>query len=96
MRRLAETGNVPAMFNLGIMYQNGLGTPEDPEPAYAWYRRAADTGDGDALYMTGWCMENGYGVGNPALEWYEKAAEAGSEEAAAALERLGAGEKDAP
>ena len=96
MRRLAETGNVPAMFNLGIMYQNGLGTPEDPEQAYAWYRRAADTGDGDALYMTGWCMENGYGVGNPALEWYEKAAEAGSEEAAAALERLGAGETDAP
>ena len=96
MRRLAETGNVPAMFNLGIMYQNGLGTPEDPEQAYAWYRKAADTGDGDALYMTGWCMENGYGVGNPALEWYEKAAEAGSEEAAAALERLGAGETDAP
>ena len=88
MRRLAETGNVPAMFNLGIMYQNGLGTPEDPEQAYAWYRRAADTGDGDALYMTGWCIVNRYGIDNPALEWYEKAAEAGNADAAKAVERL--------
>ena len=38
--------------------------------------------------MTGWCLENGYGVDDPALEWYTRAAEAGNGDAAAALTRL--------
>ena len=89
MEKLAQTGNIEAMYNLAIMYQEGYGTDESPEQAYAWYRRAADAGDADALYMTGWCLENRYGVDDPALEWYARAALAGNEKAAEALERRG-------
>lgn len=38
-RRLAE-----AQFNLGIMYHNGLGVPQDYAQAVAWYRKAAAQG----------------------------------------------------
>ena len=40
--------------------------------------------------MSGWCLENGYGVKEPAEEWYRKGAEGGNENAAEALKRLGA------
>ena len=35
---LAEQGNVNAQFNLGIMYGNGLGVPENNVEAVRWYR----------------------------------------------------------
>ena len=88
MRKLAKAGNPLGMYNLGLMYQTGFGTHEDPETAYYWYRRAADAGDADGAYMTGWCLENKYGVTDPALEWYEKAAELGNTQAEEALARL--------
>lgn len=88
MKKLAETGNSFGMYNLGLMYQSGFGTEEDPELAYYWYRRAAETGDADGAYMTGWCLENQYGVTNPAAEWYKKAADGGNEQAAEALKLL--------
>ena len=99
MKKLAETDNIGeadqepesgstyGMYNLGLMYQNGFGTKEDAERAYYWYRKAADAGDADGAYMTGWCLENNYGVSDPALEWYEKAAAGGNAQAAEALER---------
>ena len=40
------------------------------------------------MRMTGWCIENRYGVEDAALEWYEKAAEAGDPEASAEAERI--------
>ncbi len=88
MHELAETGNTFGMYNLGLLYQSGFGTKEDPESAYYWFRKAAEAGDADGAYMTGWCIENQYGVTEPAVEWYEKAAEGGNEQAAEALERL--------
>ena len=88
MSRLAATGNSDGMYNLAMMYQCGYGTPENPELAYEWYRKAAESGDANAQYMTGWCIENRYGVSDLALEWYVRAAEAGSAEAAEAVDRL--------
>lgn len=85
---LAEKGNAEAMYNLALMYQAGFGTEENPELAYQWYRKAADAGDAGAMRMVGWCIENRYGIQNPALEWYERAADAGDEEAREAAERL--------
>ena len=52
------------------------------------YRKAADAGDADGMYMTGWCIENSFGIDDPALDWYRRAAEKGNEEAAEAVERL--------
>ena len=88
MRKLALTGNALGMYNLGLMYQTGYGVHADPETAYFWYRKAADAGDADGAYMTGWCLENSYGVTDPALEWYERAAALGNTQAKEALTRL--------
>ena len=88
MRKLAKAGNPLGMYNLGLMYQAGFGTHPDPEMAYYWYHRAADAGDADGAYMTGWCLENKYGVTDPAREWYEKAAALGNTQAEEALARL--------
>lgn len=88
IKQLAESGNVYGMYNLGLMYQFGLGTPENPQEAYRWYRQAALAGDPDGMYRTAWCIENHYGIDDPALAWYQAAALAGSPEAEEALERL--------
>ena len=33
-----------AQYNLGLMYDNGDGVPEDNEKAVKWYRLAAERG----------------------------------------------------
>jgi len=49
------------------------------------------------MYMTGWCLENQYGVGDEALEWYRRAREGGVEAAGADIARLeAAGERENP
>ena len=45
---LAEAGDEVAQYNLGVMYDNGLGVPQDPKEAVKWYRLAAEQGDVDA------------------------------------------------
>ena len=79
MKTLAEKYNPDGMYNLALMYQAGFGTEEDPELAYTWYRRAADIGDARSMRMVGWCIENRYGIDDPALDWYMRAAAAGDE-----------------
>ena len=43
-RPLAEQGHAGAQNNLGLMYNNGQGVPEDYVQAYAWYNIAAAQG----------------------------------------------------
>src|SRR5258708_38096898 len=38
----ADQGNALAQHNLGFMYQNGRGVPQDNAAAIGWYRKAAD------------------------------------------------------
>ena len=38
---LAEQGHANAQTNLGLMYDNGDGVPEDDKQAVKWYRLAA-------------------------------------------------------
>ena len=42
---LAKEGNAPAQFNLGVMYRDGQGVPQDDAQAAAWFRKAAEQGD---------------------------------------------------
>ena len=42
--RSADQGHAGAQFNLGHMYANGQGVPQDDAAAANWYRRAADQG----------------------------------------------------
>jgi hypothetical protein len=44
-RKAAAQGYSDAQFNLGIMYQNGLGIPQDYVQAHMWFNLAAMTGD---------------------------------------------------
>src|SRR5260370_31702230 len=37
----ADQGNALAQHNLGFMYQNGRGVPQDNAAAIGWYRKAA-------------------------------------------------------
>ena len=42
LRRLAEQGDAKAQFNLGVIYDNGEGVPEDDAEAVKWFRMAAE------------------------------------------------------
>ena len=50
LRALAEQGDATAQFNLGIMYDNGRGVPQDDAEAVRWYRLAADRGHATARF----------------------------------------------
>jgi len=77
-RPLAKRGNASSQFNLGLMYENGLGVPQDHVQAVTWYRKAAEQGHSDAANNLGSLYDKGLGVRQDharALEWYRKAAE---------------------
>ena len=59
---IAEQGYAPAQYNLGIMYDNGYGVPQDYAEAMKWYRLAAEQGHTDAQYNLGLMYDNGRGV----------------------------------
>jgi len=43
-RPLAEQGDANAQYNLGVLYDNGLGVPQDRVRAYMWLNLAAMQG----------------------------------------------------
>jgi TPR repeat protein len=76
----AEQGNANAQFNLGLMYSEGIGVPENDAEAVKWYRKAAEQGHAEAESNLGWMYANGYGVPEndaEAVKWYRKAADQG-------------------
>jgi TPR repeat protein len=73
-RPLAEQGDDRAQLNLGFMYDNGYGVPQDYKEAIKWYRRAAEQGNDRAQYNLGLMYEGGYGVLKNNLQahmWYD-------------------------
>ena len=52
-RRLAEQGLAIAQSNLGAMYDNGEGVPEDDAEAVRWYRLAAEQGHACSQHQAG-------------------------------------------
>lgn len=78
---LAETDDAEAQRNIGIMYQQGLGLPQNNSEAAKWYRRAADNGHSRAPQNLGAMYEEGAGVlqnFGEAAKWYRVAAERGN------------------
>ena len=59
---LAEQGNASAQYNLGLMYRNGRGVPQDDKTAVKWYRLAAEQGHASAQYNLGQTYRKGDGV----------------------------------
>ena len=58
----AAQGNAAAQGNLGRMYANGEGVPEDDAEAVRWYRLAAEQGYAAAQLNLGVKYANGEGV----------------------------------
>ena len=80
LRSLAAEGDAKAQFNLGAMYADGQGLPQDDSEAVRWYRRAADQGYAAAQYNLGGAYVNGRGVPQDygeAVRWYRHAADQG-------------------
>ena len=59
---LAEQGDASAQSNLGFMYSNGEGVPEDDKQAVKWYRLAAEQGHALAQSNLGLMYDEGDGV----------------------------------
>ncbi len=83
-KALADQGDAAAQYRLGLMYQFGLGVPEDEAEAVKWYRRAADQGYAAAQYSLGNMYNRGEGVPEDyvqAYAWWNLAAAQGDEDA---------------
>ena len=80
LRPLVEQGDAVAQNNLGAVYYNGQGVPQDYVQARQWYEKAAAQGDANAQNSLGLLYHNGQGVPQDytkARQWYEKAAAQG-------------------
>ena len=80
IEKLAESGDIEAQFNLGFMFDQGQGVPQNYAEAVKWYRKAADHGHVDAQYFLGTMYVQGQGVPQnyaEATTWLKKAAEQG-------------------
>lgn len=78
LKPLAEQGNAFAQINLGVMYENGEGVPQDYVEAVRWYTLAAKQGNAWVRFNLGVLHENGEGVPQDYVEaarWYRLAAE---------------------
>ncbi len=76
-RPLAEQGNAIAQANLGIMYDNGEGVPQDYAKALQWWRKAAEQGHATAQYKLGFMYRNGESVSQDYVQahmWFDLAA----------------------
>lgn len=80
----AARGDARAMHNLGVMYEQGKGVPEDAALAARWYRQAAEGGHVPGMSNYARMLEQGRGTKkDPALaaHWFRQAADKGLAEA---------------
>ncbi len=71
-----------AQNNLGVMYDNGQGVPQDYKKAVEWYARAADQGHAMGQANLGVMYANGQGVPQDyvqAYKWFNISATQGNE-----------------
>ncbi len=79
-KRMAESGDAEAQYELGLMYAFGEDVAEDKTEAMKWWRKAAEQGDAFSQHNLGSMYDNGVGVAEDdveAVKWYRKAAEQG-------------------
>ncbi len=81
---LAEQGNAKAQVELGALYSEGEGVPQDFKEAVKWYRLSAEQGNAEAQFNLGAMYSLGMGVpknDREAVKWYRLAAEQGDAKA---------------
>ena len=91
MKALADQGDAYAQNNLGVMYDNGRGVPENDAEAIKWYGKAAHQGLAHAQYNLGFMYATGEGVPENnirAYVWWSMAKTQGDADAAIRLDIL--------
>ena len=78
----ANQGDAQAQYNLALLYDHGVGTPQDYKQAVYWYTKAAEQGHVNSQYSLGQMYSESYSKEVPhdykqAVFWYTKAAEQG-------------------
>lgn len=74
---LAQGGHADAQYNIGVLFEAGLGTAKNYDEAAIWYTQAAAQGHAGAQYNLGIMFAEGRGVpqsDNRAAGWLRKAA----------------------
>ena len=79
-KKAAELGEVRAINNLGVGYEDGIGCEKDLEKAFHYYYQAATLNNYCSMNNVAYCYE--YGIGceinlTEAFLWYKKSAESG-------------------
>lgn len=75
-RAAAQQGHSDSQFNLGLMYEHGIGVIKDEKEAVFWYQKAALLGNSNAQYNLAVLYENGRGCDvdfSQAHKWYREA-----------------------
>tara|TARA_R110000824_G_scaffold375227_1_gene565948 strand:- start:795 stop:1439 length:645 start_codon:yes stop_codon:yes gene_type:complete len=94
---LAEQGDTFVQYDLGVMYERGVGVPQDYKTAVKWYTLSAEQGYATAQTNLGQMYRNGLGVlqdYKTAVKWFTRASEQGDAHAQtklAAMISLGEG-----
>lgn len=84
IRPMAEKGYPFAQFNLGVLYDEGKGLPEDNAKAIEWYQKAAEQGFSQAQVNLGIMHEQGEGTPTDPVRayfWYALAESQGDSQA---------------
>jgi TPR repeat protein len=72
----AKEGHSDSQYNIGLMYEHGIGVDKDDKEALGWYQKSAEQGSTLAQFNLGVLYENGRGTSvdfTQANEWYRKA-----------------------
>jgi TPR repeat protein len=83
-RPLADKGVAAAQNNIGVLYENGQGVPQNYAEAAKWYRLAADQGSAVAQFNLGLLYAKGQGVSQDyvfAHMWFNLSATQGNQAA---------------
>src|SRR5271168_3558512 len=70
-RPLADQGDPVAQFNLGLLYLDGHGVPQNPVEAANWFRRAAEQDYAQAQHNLGAMYGSGQGVKRDYIQAYK-------------------------
>ena len=67
---LAEGGHALAQYQMGLMLEQGQGTPANLGEAYKWYQKAAEQGIADAYFALGQIYYRGVAVPQNMVQAY--------------------------
>jgi TPR repeat protein len=80
LQNLVNEGHFESHWRLGLLYENGQGTPQNYAKAVEMFRKGAEKGNDGSMYYLARCYEEGKGVPQnftQAVEWYRKSANLG-------------------